>query len=140
LKIHCLRAFLSVNEDVGTFSSITLLTDCKPFIKKTKLYGPRNYYQGDFLRGSKRYSFGISARWKGIKAAEHCLFHKMFNLRAKCPRSEWPLIKAKILKITIILKNLLNLILLALIYELMLTSLLANMTPFLSNYNPAISF
>jgi len=49
----------------------------------------------------------------------------MFNLRAKCPRSEWPLIKAKIHKITIILKNLLNLILLALIYELMLTSLSA---------------
>jgi len=30
---------------------------------------------------------------------QHCLFHKMFNLRAKCPRSEWPLIKAKIHKI-----------------------------------------
>ena len=30
---------------------------------------------------------------------QHCLFHKMSNLRAKCPRSEWPLIKAKIHKI-----------------------------------------
>jgi len=30
---------------------------------------------------------------------QHCLFHKMFNLRAKCPRSEWPLIKVKIQKI-----------------------------------------
>lgn len=30
---------------------------------------------------------------------QHCLFHKMSNLRAKCPRSEWPLIKAKINKI-----------------------------------------
>ena len=27
------------------------------------------------------------------------LFYKMFNLRAKCPRSEWPLIKARIHKI-----------------------------------------
>ena len=30
---------------------------------------------------------------------QHCLFHKMSNLRVKCPRSEWPLIKAKIHKI-----------------------------------------
>ena len=30
---------------------------------------------------------------------QHCLFHKMSNLRAKCPRSEWLLIKAKIHKI-----------------------------------------
>ena len=30
---------------------------------------------------------------------QRCLFHKMSNLRAKCPRSEWPLIKAKIHKI-----------------------------------------
>jgi len=31
------------------------LTDCKLFIKKTKLYGPRNYYQGDFLKGIKEF-------------------------------------------------------------------------------------
>ena len=34
-----------------------------------------------------------------------CLFHKMSNLRAKCPRSEWPLIKAKIHKIYFALKE-----------------------------------
>ena len=26
---------------------------------------------------------------------QRCLFHKMSNLRAKCPRSEWPLSKGK---------------------------------------------
>jgi putative transposase len=27
---------------------------------------------------------------------QRCLFHKMANLKAKCPKSEWPLIKAKL--------------------------------------------
>jgi putative transposase len=27
---------------------------------------------------------------------QRCLFHKMANLRAKCPKTEWPLIKAKL--------------------------------------------
>jgi transposase-like protein len=30
---------------------------------------------------------------------QRCLFHKMGNLQAKCPKTEWPLIKAKLHKI-----------------------------------------
>ena len=30
---------------------------------------------------------------------QRCLFHKMGNLQAKCPKTEWPLIKAKLRKI-----------------------------------------
>lgn len=30
---------------------------------------------------------------------QRCLFHKMGNLQAKCPKAEWPLIKAKLRKI-----------------------------------------
>lgn len=30
---------------------------------------------------------------------QRCLFHKMANLQAKCPKTEWPLIKAKLDKI-----------------------------------------
>jgi len=30
---------------------------------------------------------------------QRCLFHKMGNLQAKCPRTEWPLIKARLRKI-----------------------------------------
>jgi len=30
---------------------------------------------------------------------QRCLFHKMGNLQAKCPKTEWPLIKAKLRKV-----------------------------------------
>jgi putative transposase len=30
---------------------------------------------------------------------QRCLFHKMGNLKAKCPKSEWPLVKAKLHKV-----------------------------------------
>jgi putative transposase len=40
----------------------------------------------------------ISAISTAFPYSEHqrCLFHKMANLKAKCPQSEWPLIKAKL--------------------------------------------
>jgi putative transposase len=42
---------------------------------------------------------GITAAIRTVLPySEHqrCLFHKMANLKAKCPKSEWPLIKAKL--------------------------------------------